>query len=162
MVAIAATNVVDDARRDVKDVGLATYAPLYRERSVVRGKVRWLTRHLLGRYFFIRDDQSDLWKRILGLRSVAGMILWREGQEPAIVADAEVDAIRAREDRSGFVKDAPRLLNRGDAVRVGAGCLIGGRGSYEGVSAKNMDVAWIEMFGRPTKIEFAPGVLRAA
>lgn len=160
--------VVSDAGREkacrdeVRDLGLKTYLPTFREQIVTRGRRVWTERSLLGRYFFAHHDGADTWRTIPSLKSAFGLFMRHDTELPALVRDSVIEDLRAREDRSGHVTLPPKGFSKGARVVPTAGVMQGIEGIFQRLGRGGCEVAVLELFGRPTRVEFAPGVLRAA
>jgi transcription antitermination factor NusG len=163
MVIVSATGVERESRKDVKSLGFTCYQPTFRECIVRRGKKVWNERLLFGRYFFARWEQSLPWRSVFDLRNVTGIMMRPDAPLPALARDFEIDSIRAREDRSGHVTgQAFTGFNLNQRVRAAVGVLAGNDGVYVGQGRGGCDIALLDLFGQRTRVEFAPGVLRAA
>lgn len=163
MVVVSSHGAERDARKDVKGLGFACYQPTYRELIVKRGRKIWTERLLFGRYFFAKWHEQADWRSLFNVRTVAGLMMRVDVPLPTMVRDWEIDAIRAREDRSGHVTEAARNgFIRNQRVRAAAGVLAGADGVYVGAGRGGCEIALLDLFGRQTRIEFAPGVLQAA
>lgn len=168
MVAVAVAGRERDCKELVRDQGFDPYMPTYRERVVKSGKKRWVERLYLGRYFFARWHEGCPWRSLISLTRaerplISGLFMWRDPDRPALVRDAEVERIRASEGPSGHVGGVARdAFASGQAIRAVLGVMAGAQGFYVGSGRGGCDVAMIELFGRQTRVEFAPGVLQAA
>lgn len=163
MVIVGSHGAERDSRRDVKALGFTCYQPQFREMFIKRGRKVWEERLLFGRYFFARWDAAQDWRALFNLRTVAGMMMRSDLPLPALVRDWEIERIRAREDRSGFVSGEARNEFRiNQRVRAAVGVLAGNDGIYVGAGRGGCEIALLDLFGRQTRIEFAPGVLQAA
>jgi transcription antitermination factor NusG len=152
-----------ECRQSVRDSGFTCYMPLVRDQVVRQGRKVWQERPMLGRYFFARHAPGCDWRSLTNLRLVKGLFMRVDCEEPALVRDLEIEIIRAGEDQSGFVTNAARRqFTRGQKVRAAVGVMAGNEGEYVGTGRGDCDVALLNLFGRATRIEFAPGVLRAA
>lgn len=171
MVVVSVAGRAQDCRKEVRGAGFAAYQPWYREQIVERGRKRWVERPLFGRYFFVRfpdelsspTERAD-WRVIPNLRHVTELLMCEDGTKVAIAPDKDIERVRAME-RNGFV-DVELAVDagfiKGQKVRVGSGTFWGFAGEYERRSNQGCDRATVELFGRRTSIEFAPGVLQAA
>lgn len=171
MVVVAAAGRERDCRALVRDYGFACYQPTYRELLVRRRRKVWEERLLFGRYFFAKWFEGCNWRVLLAhqhavsteRKTLAGLFMWStpDGAEPAKVKDQVITDIRSREDRSGHVDTAARNgFSLNQPVRAITGVFAGKEGRYTG-SRSNADVALMDLFGRETRIEFAPGALVA-
>lgn len=168
IVVVSAFGQERDCRKAVKGLGFLCYMPVYRDMVVRRGRKIWEERLLFGRYFFARPgpaaENAD-WRSIFSLRHAAGLLMQGKGGDalPARVRAWEIEAIRAREDRSGYVTDSAKNgFRRGQRVRAVVGVMAGVGGVYVATGRGGCDVALLELFGQETRVEFAPGVLQAA
>lgn len=166
IVVVSAFGQERDCRKAVKSLGFLCYMPTYRDMVVRRGRKIWQERLLFGRYFFAKwVEDSDAWRHIFNLRQAAGLLMQGRGDDamPARVRAWEIEAIRAREDRSGHVTNSARNgFQRGQRVRAVVGVMAGVDGVYVASGRGGCDVALLELFGQETRVEFAPGVLQAA
>lgn len=168
MVLVSDVGQERDALRAARAAGFGCYMPITREQLVRRGRKIWEERLLFGRYFFARWDQSLDWNGLFNLGNrdrplVKGVFMRVDVNLPSLIRDFEIERIRSREDQHGYVTDGERMqfaLNQ--KVRASVGVMAGETGSYGGPGKGGCDIAFLELFGRKTRIEFAPGVLQAA
>lgn len=177
MVVVSDWGVERDCRREVRDAGFVTYQPVTREQIVKHGRKIWAEKLLLGRYFFAKFTDGCAWRGLFNLRRVNGLFMTvppmagagvdapAPAPAPALVSDAEIEAIRRCEDKSGFVLTSQSLLKdrfaKGQRVYATAGVFIGIPGEFVGVGRSGCEIASLELFGQPTRVEFRPGVLAA-
>ena len=101
--------------------GFACYVPKYKNRE--------RTRLLFPRYVFA--GPFDEWRALREVHGVSRLL--RTGDRPAMVPEECVQALRAREDREGFVQ-LPRRprFKVGQRVRITLGAFTGLVGVYRG------------------------------
>lgn len=181
MVVVSAAGCERECRRNVRSAGFHCYQPTYREQIVRHGRKIWAELLFLGRYFFVRwpdglSSPAELvdWRAIKAIRHVTDLFMepppadWPADvpfECPALVRDKEVERLRALEDRHGHIvlDDAMRsCLKKGQSVIALMGAFMGHQGLYIGTGRGGCEVAELELFGCKTKVEFAPGGLRAA
>lgn len=187
MVVVSNSGAERDCRKAVRELGFSCYMPTFREQIVTKGRKVWEERLLFGRYFFARwpdhsaspKERDADWRQITTLRLVTGLFMqvlpandpnpfaFATGNmdigKPALVRDNEIEAIRAREDRSGHVTSAARReFIEGQKVRATRGLWQGTDAVYVAPGRAGCDIAALPMFGCVTNVEFAPGVLQAA
>jgi transcriptional antiterminator RfaH len=109
--------------------GYAVYLPKLRETRSSHGRRAVVTPALFPNYLFVRIELQ--WHAARWTIGVAGLIM--SGDEPAKVADAVIDAIKARERGGYVVLDAKPRLRPGDPIRVTSGLLLGATGLYSGM-----------------------------
>jgi transcription antitermination factor NusG len=163
MVVVSKTGRERDCRKSVKEeIGCVCYMPLYRQCTVRHGRKIWEDKLLLGSYFFARYSQDLSWRDITSLRLVRGLFMVPDADEPALVRDQEIEDIRSRENGHGYVSEAARKeFQSGQRVVPQMGVFQGHDARFvEGKTDR--DVALVALFGQDVKVEFAPGVLRAA
>jgi|SRR5215831_2076947 transcriptional antiterminator RfaH len=126
------------------------------ERRVARALTRYGFQHYLPRYRTHHDRVALLFPRYIfagpaerwpALRNIYGINkLLRQGYEQlATVPDAAVAALRAREDRDGFVRlPRPPRLRVGQRVRIVLGPLTGLYATYRG-GRRNHDLVELQL-----------------
>jgi transcription antitermination factor NusG len=142
--------------------GETCYRPMYRVRLRWRGRQKWVTRPLLGRYLLVELEAAhwaEQFHRIARVRGIAG-ILTRE-EKPMVARQSEVDVIRASEVR-GYVP-APKKVRfvPQQHVRISRGPLIDVEGKF--VKSKGeLDVVAVSLLGGPREIMLPAGSLLPA
>ena len=156
---LVATSLVgrqSEALNNLDAQGFATYRPLYREKYFVRGRKRWRTASLFGRYLFVR--QTPEWPAVRHTRGIDSILAAEE--RPLGVPDPEIDAIRAREDHNGIIHII-KGFQPGQRVRVRRGIMAGALGTFVSLVGQDREVALFELLGQLTKVELAAGSLAA-
>ena len=93
-------------------------------------------------------------QRWLSINSTIGITrLVRNGDRPAPVSQAVIDALKSREDASGIVQldRRPRFLP-GDKIRVMGGAFSDFLGLYEGMSTHERVAILLDMLGRKVRV----------
>jgi transcriptional antiterminator RfaH len=145
------------ARNFLADRGFQSYFPRFRERRFFRGQKRFVESYLFGRYFFVLFVPH--WYLV---RSTCGVdAVFTCDEKPALIHDAIVGEIRAREDGDGVIT-IRRGFRQGQKVRVKHGPLAGLLGMFDRMTTRDREVAFVSMLGQLTRVEFAAGSLAIA
>lgn len=143
------------ARTNLWHRGLEVYLPEYRRRRSHARKVDWVAAPLFPRYLFVRADLAHAARRVI--RTAAGVVdLVAFGPEPAVVGDAVIAELRAREDGTGMIDLAERPLSAGDSVRIAGGPLHDLAALFEGGSDTQRVVVLLRLLGREVRVRLAP------
>jgi transcriptional antiterminator RfaH len=111
-------------------------------------------------YCFVAATSRGWW-RARWSPGIYGLVM--AGDAPAVLADAIIDDLKAREDRSGCVRLPPksRRLNggaqfqRGDQVRIKDGALIGLNALVENMKPHARIEVLLMMLGAPQRVEMS-------
>jgi transcriptional antiterminator RfaH len=133
------------AQRFLQVNGFSTYLPYLREQRIRHGRLVEAICPLFPSYIFIWAEQQ--WHRVRWTVGVVGLIV--SGEQPAPVAGATIDAIRARE-RDGVVELPERGLRRGDRVRILAGPFRSEFAIYQGMRPHERVEVLLTALGRVT------------
>jgi len=145
------------ARTFLEDRGFETYFPRFRERRFFRGHKQMVERDLFGRYFFVLF--VPVWYLI---RTTCGVdAVFVQDDRPALLHDAVIGEIKAREDRDGVIT-IRRGFRQGQRVRVKQGPLSGLIGTFDRMTTRDREVAFVSILGQLTRVEFAAGSLAIA
>ena len=147
------------ARDNLLRQGFEVYLPFYK--VFKRGQPEGVFEPMFPRYLLLRPQ--DPGRSLAVVRSTLGMVgLVRFGDRPAVLGDAVVAGIRAREaERAAAPRDALVPFVAGQAVRVVGGPLGGLAGVVHAVASQRVAVL-LEMLGRPTRVLVAAQQLAAA
>jgi transcriptional antiterminator RfaH len=124
--------------------GFESYIPRVKIRR--DGKTRITA--LFPSYCFVRVT-LERWYAVAWTPGVIRILM--NGDHPATLNDAIIDAIRGRE-RKGFVQ-LPRGPQIGDRVRVISGQFAGHIGLYAGQSPHERERVLLELLGRSVRVE---------
>src|SRR6185437_9336663 len=109
------------AAQNLRRQGYEVYLPRYLRRRRHARKVDFAAKPLFPRYMFVAIDMAaQRWRAIQSTFGVARLVC--NGDDPALVPDGVVSALKAREDERGLIKmDTRPPFASGDKVRVLAG-----------------------------------------
>ncbi len=156
MVAVADWKGEQPALESLAVLGLSCYCPMYRQRSVVRGRVMWSDRWLLGRYFFV--GFTEAWRAVFTARGIAGVLKARSALTPGLVADEVVAELRAREVGGYVPVYSPRFF-KGQKVRVTDGPFEGTDGLFDSFKDEDSSFVFLNVFGRASRTSVSSEML---
>ncbi len=142
--------------------GFEVYFPRYLKRRSHARKIEIVPAPLFPGYMFVAIDMlSQRWRAI---RSTVGVLrLVTNGDEPAPVPTAILDAMRQREDEKGFVKiEQGPAFNRGDKVRVLAGAFTDTPGLFDGLADRERVAILLDLLGRKVRVMLSADLVAAA
>lgn len=142
--------------------GFQTYLPRYLKRRSHARKIETVPAPLFPGYLFVAIDlAAQRWRAI---QSTIGVLrLVTNGEAPAPVPTAIVDAVRQREDDNGFVKvDRRSAFGRGDKVRVLAGAFTDSLGLVDGLADRERVAILLDLLGRKVRVELDADMVVAA
>lgn len=132
--------------------GFCSYLPRYRARRRHARRVDIVSRPLFPRYVFVAIDlDQQRWRAIQSTFGVSHLVC--NGERPAPVAAAIVDAIRAREDKHGWVLLGTAAdLTVGASVRILDGAFADQLGLYESVTDDARVAVLLDLLGRRVRV----------
>lgn len=147
------------ARDNLLRQGFEVYLPFFK--VFKRGQPDGVCEPMFPRYLMLRPQDGG--RSLSVVRSTIGMVgLIRFGDTPAMLSDAVVATIRAREaERAAASRDALIPFVAGQAVRVVGGPLGGLAGVVQAVASQRVAV-FLELLGRPTRVVVPAQQLAAA
>jgi transcriptional antiterminator RfaH len=150
------------AAQNLQQQGYRIYLPRYLKRRRHARKVDTVAKPLFPRYMFVAiDPASQRWRSIQSTFGVARLVC--NGDEPAMVPDGVVQAIRAREDDRGFIAlDAKPAFAPGDKVRVLAGAFMDSAGLFNGLADHDRVSILLDMLGRKVRVSLDADLVAAA
>jgi transcriptional antiterminator RfaH len=142
--------------------GYEVYLPRYIKRRRHARKVDFVAKPLFPRYLFVAIDMvTQRWRSIQSTSGVS--YLDTNGDEPAVVPDGVVRALKVREDAKGFVTlDAAAAFAPGDKVRVLAGAFMDNTGLFNGMADHDRVSILLEMLGRQVRVVLDTELVAAA
>ena len=140
------------AARNLLRQGYEIYLPSYLKRRRHARKIDFVPRPLFPRYMFVAIDMAtQRWRSIQSTFGVSYLVC--NGDDPAVVPDGLVPALKAREDDKGFIKmDITPMLVPGDKVRVLAGAFMDTAGLFSGIADHNRVSILLDMLGRKVRV----------
>ncbi|MGY4472615.1 transcription termination/antitermination protein NusG [Bradyrhizobium sp. USDA 3364] len=142
--------------------GYSVYLPRYLKRRSHARKVETVARPLFPRYLFVAIDlAAQRWRAIQSTLGVSHLVC--VGDRPALVQDSVIDALKVREDRSGFIELARRAaFAPGDRVRIVDGAFVDSLALVEGVSDHDRVAVLLNMLGRKVRVFVGAELLAAS
>jgi transcriptional antiterminator RfaH len=148
----------DNLRRQ----GYEIYLPRYLKRRHHARKVDFIARPLFPRYMFVAVDvATQRWRSIQSTFGVSRLVT--NGDEPAVVPEGVVQALKARENDKGLIKmDARPAFALGDKVRVLAGAFMDNAGLFNGIADHDRVSILLDMLGRKVRVLLDVDLVTAA
>jgi transcriptional antiterminator RfaH len=142
--------------------GFDIYLPRYLKRRHHARKVDFAARPLFPRYMFVAIDMAtQRWRSIQSTFGVSRLVT--NGDDPAIVPEGVIHALKAREDDKGFVRlDSKPAFAPGDKVRVLAGAFIDNAGLFSGLADHDRVSILLDMLGRKVRVLLDADMVAAA
>jgi len=150
------------AAQHLQRQGFDIYLPRYLKRRRHARKMDFVARPLFPRYMFVAIDMAtQRWRSIQSTFGVSRLVC--NGDDPAVVPDGVVGALKAREDAKGFVKmDARPSFSPGDKVRVLAGAFMDNAGLFSGVADHDRVSILLDLLGRKVRVLLDADMVAAA
>jgi transcriptional antiterminator RfaH len=142
--------------------GYEIYLPRYVKRRRHARKVDFVAKPLFPRYLFVAIDMAtQRWRSIQSTFGVSHLV--SNGDDPAVVPEGVVPALKAREDTKGYVKlDAAPAFAPGDKVRVLAGAFMDNAGLFNGMADHDRVSILLDMLGRKVRVVLDADLVAAA
>lgn len=140
------------AALNVERHGFGSYLPRYRN---PHGDIRLL----FPRYLFVCWNEA--WQRLLRIDGLVRLLL--SGDHPGNVHENFIQNLKSMQGRDGIIKLAPEpeRFKPHQKLQVVRGQFKNLIASYEGISARNRELAYVDFLGRKVKVEFEDGHLAA-
>jgi len=155
-------NAEAKAARNLLRQGFEIYLPHYLKRRSHARKVEKIAAPLFPRYMFVRIDlATQRWRPVQSTYGVSHLVL--NGSDPAPVAGQVIDALKAREDASGYVtlEQRPKFAI-GEKVRVLAGVFADNLGLFDGMADRDRVAILLELLGRKVRVSLEADLVAAA
>ncbi|MBP2434196.1 transcription termination/antitermination protein NusG [Bradyrhizobium elkanii] len=142
--------------------GYSVYLPRYLKHRSHARKVETVARPLFPRYLFVAIDlAAQRWRAIQSTLGVSHLVC--VGDRPALVEDRVIDALKVREDRSGFIELARRpAFSPGDQVRIVDGAFVDSLALVEDVSDHDRVAVLLNLLGRKVRVFVGADLLAAS
>ena len=139
------------ARANLWERGVEAYLPRYHKRRRHARRTEWIAAPLFPRYLFARVDLSNTGRRLVG--AAPGVVsLVCMGREPASLADAVIEDIRAREGEDGLIDlERERALRPGEEVRVCEGPFRDAVGLFAAPGDRDRVFVLLNLLGREVR-----------
>ena len=150
------------AAQNLQRQGYEIYLPRHLKRRRHARRVDFTAKPLFPRYMFVAVDMAtQRWRTIQSTFGVSHLVC--NGDDPALVPDGVVSALKAREDEKGFVKlDAKPAFAPGDRVRVLAGAFMDNAGLFSGMADHDRVAILLDMLGRKVRVLIDADMVAAA
>jgi transcriptional antiterminator RfaH len=150
------------AEQNLLRQGYQIYLPRYLKRRRHARKVDFVAKPLFPRYLFVAIDMAtQRWRSIQSTSGVSHLVA--NGDEPAVVPEGVVRALKVREDAKGFVElDAAPSFAPGDKVRVLGGAFMDNAGLFNGMADHDRVSILLEMLGRQVRVVLDADLVAAA
>jgi len=150
------------AARNLERQGYEVYLPRYLKRRCHARKVDFTAKPLFPRYLFVAIDMAtQRWRSIQSTSGVSRLV--SNGEDPAMVPDGVVHALRAREDDKGFIMfDSKPVFAPGDKVRVLAGAFMDSAGLFGALADHDRVSILLDMLGRKVRVLLDADMVAAA
>ena len=155
-------NAEAKAARNLLRQGFEIYLPHYLKRRSHARKVEKIAAPLFPRYMFVRIDlATQRWRSVQSTYGVSHLVL--NGSDPAPVAGEVIQALKAREDASGYVtlEQRPKFAI-GEKVRVLAGVFADNLGLFDGMADRDRVAILLELLGRKVRVSLEADLVAAA
>jgi transcriptional antiterminator RfaH len=142
--------------------GYEIYLPRYLKRRRHARKVEFVARPLFPRYIFVAIDMAThRWRSIQSTFGVSRLVT--NGDDPAVVPEGVIHALKAREDEKGFVRiNSKPAFAPGDKVRVLAGAFMDSAGLFSGLADHDRVSILLDMLGRKVRVLLDADMVTAA
>ena len=161
---VVQTQVNSEARaeQNLLRQGYEVYLPRYLKRRRHARKVDLMAKPLFPRYMFVAIDMAtQRWRSIQSTFGVSRLVT--NGDDPAMLPEGVVHALKAREDDKGFVRlDNKPAFAPGDKVRVLAGAFMDNAGLFNGLADHDRVSILLDMLGRKVRVLLDVDMVAAA
>jgi transcriptional antiterminator RfaH len=142
--------------------GYDIYLPRYLKRRRHARKTDLTAKPLFPRYMFVAIDiATQRWRSIQSTFGVSRLV--SNGDDPAMVPEGVVHALKAREDEKGFIRlDVKPTFAPGDKVRVLAGAFMDSAGLFAGLADHDRVSILLDMLGRKVRVLLDADMVAAA
>lgn len=142
--------------------GFSIYLPRYMKRRSHSRKVDFVPAPLFPRYIFIAMDIAiTRWRAISSTVGISHLIC--NGNKPVCVPTSVIEAIRAQENKNGYVSIAESLdYHQGQSVDISSGPFQNLTGIFEVMTDNERVTVLLEILGRQVRAHVPLEALRPA
>jgi transcriptional antiterminator RfaH len=150
------------AAQNLINQGYDIYLPRYLRRRRHARKVDFMAKPLFPRYMFVAIDMAtQRWRSIQSTFGVSRLV--SNGDNPAVVPEQVVSALRAREDEKGFIQMNSRpAFASGDRVRVVEGAFMDSLGFFSEMADRDRVSILLDLLGRKVRVLLDVDMVAAA
>ena len=150
------------AAQNLMRQGYDVYLPRYLKRRRHARKLDFAAKPLFPRYLFVAIDMAtQRWRSIQSTLGVARLV--SNGDDPAMVPEGVVSALKAREDDKGFITmESKPAFAPGDKVRVLAGAFMDNAALFNGMADHDRVSILLDMLGRKVRVLIDADLVAAA
>jgi transcriptional antiterminator RfaH len=150
------------AAQNLMRQGYEVYLPRYLKRRRHARKVDVTAKPLFPRYLFVVIDiATHRWRSIQSTLGVARLVC--NGDDPAMLPERVIHALKAREDENGFITmESKPAFAPGDRVRVLAGAFTECAGLFNGLADHDRVSILLDMLGRKVRVLLDAEMVAAA
>ncbi len=161
---VVQTQVNGEARaaQNLTRKGYEVYFPRYLKRRRHARKIDLTAKPLFPRYMFVAVDMAtQRWRSIQSTFGVARLV--SNGEDPAMVPEGVVNALRSREGEDGFINlDNKVAFAPGDRVRVLAGAFMDSAGLFNALADRDRVSILLDLLGRKVRVLLDADMIAAA
>jgi transcriptional antiterminator RfaH len=145
------------ARNNLAERQVEVYLPQYLKRRRHARRTDIVAAPLFPRYLFVRADFDAGHRRRIGAApGVAHLVTF--GDRPAVVTDAVIAEIRAREEDDGYVRlGQGKTFRPGDRVKIADGALSDHTGLFAAPTDGDRVIVLLDLLGRMTRVQVPAG-----
>jgi transcriptional antiterminator RfaH len=142
--------------------GFEIYFPRYLKRRRHARRIETVAAPLFPRYLFVAIDlNAQRWRSICSTVGVSRLVC--NGDNPTPVPAGIVEAMKSREDATGFIKlDCRPRFSAGDKVRVLDGAFTSCLGLFEGMAERERVAILLDLLGRKVRVVLDGDLVAAA
>lgn len=132
--------------------GFGAYLPRYLKRRRHARRIEIVPAPLFPRYLFVEIDRgAQRWRSIYSTVGVSRLVC--QGELPTPISENVIDALKAREDDSGFIQlDQRPKFHPGDKIRVMDGAFTDCLGLYESMKDGDRVAILLDLLGRKVRV----------
>ncbi len=143
------------AQANLERQGYPVYLPRVKQRRRRAGRVTDIIEPLFPRYVFIQlSTQTDNWGPIRSTLGVSSLV--RFGPDPAVVPEALIAVLRARDDETGLQALKLADFAPGQGVRIQAGPMQGYEGIFLARTSRDRVTLLLEILGKQVRVSVGP------